>query len=97
MDDPDPAGSFAPQIAILIVLIVINAFFAMAEMATVSSNKARIRSLSEDGVKNAKLLLELMERPNRFLSVIQVCITFAGFLQSAIAATGIAEAFAAEL
>jgi len=89
--------SFAPQIIILIVLIAINAFFAMAEMATVSSNRARIRTLAEGGVKNAKLLQELMERPNRFLSVIQVCITFAGFLQSAVAATGIAEAFSVEL
>ncbi|MDR3364830.1 MAG: hemolysin family protein [Clostridiales Family XIII bacterium] len=95
--DPDPVGSFAPQIAILIVLIAINAFFAMAEMATISANKARIRSLAEGGVKNAALLVELMERPNRFLSVIQVCITFAGFLQSAIAATGIAEALSARL
>ena len=97
MVDPDPGGSFAPQIAILVVLIAVNAFFAMAEIATVSVNRARIKSLAEDGVKNAKVLVDLMERPNRFLSVIQVCITFAGFLQSAIAATGIAEAFSAEL
>ena len=97
MADPDPGGSFAPQIAVLIVLIALNAFFAMAEIAMVSSNKGRIKRLAEDGAKNAKLLLDLLERPNRFLSVIQVCITFAGFLQSAIAATGIAEAFAEEL
>lgn len=90
--DPDPAGSFAPEVIVLIILIAVNAFFAMAEMATVSASKARIRALEDDGVKNATLLLELMERPNRFLSVIQVCITFAGFLQSAIAATGIAAA-----
>ncbi|MCL2110835.1 MAG: hemolysin family protein [Clostridiales bacterium] len=100
MVDPDPGGSLAPQIIILVVLIAINAFFAMAELATVSANKSRIRSLAEAGgkqAKSAKLLIELMERPNRFLSVIQVCITFAGFLQSAIAATGIAKAFSAEL
>jgi Hemolysins and related proteins containing CBS domains len=97
MVDPDPTGSFAPQILILIVLIIINAFFAMAEMATVSVNRAKIRSLAEDGAKNAKILSNLMERPNRFLSVIQVCITFAGFLQSAIMATGIAEAFSVQL
>ena len=97
MVDPDPTGSFAPQIVILVVLIAINAFFAMAEMATVSVNRAKIRSLAEDGAKNAKILANLMERPNRFLSVIQVCITFAGFLQSAIMATGIAEVFSVEL
>jgi len=97
MVDPDPAGSFVPLILVLIVLIVINAFFSMAEMALVSVNRARIRTLAEEGSKNAKILTGLIERPNRFLSVIQVCITFAGFLQSAIAAVGIAESFAYKL
>jgi len=53
--------------------------------------------LAEDGSKNARLILELFGRPNRFLSVMQVGTTVAGFLMSAIAATGIAEAFADEL
>jgi len=97
MVDPDPAGSIAPLIAVLIVLIAVNAFFSMSEMALVSVNKARIRSLAEDGSKNAIILAGLIGRPNRFLSVIQVCITFAGFLQSAIAAIGIAESFAYKL
>ncbi|MDR0876007.1 MAG: hemolysin family protein [Clostridiales Family XIII bacterium] len=95
--DSDPGGSFGPQILLLIILIVINAFFAMAEMATVSANKARIKNLAEGGNKKAKTLISLMEQPNRFLSVIQVCITFAGFLQSAVAATGIAESLGTEL
>ena len=97
MEDPDPSGSFAPQIAILIVLIVVTAFFVMAEFSFVSTNRARIKTLADDGVKNAGLLYELMGRPTSFLSAAQVCITLAGFLQSAIAATYIAEAFAAEL
>ncbi|MDR1815838.1 MAG: hemolysin family protein [Clostridiales Family XIII bacterium] len=95
--DADPGGSFLPQIALLVVLIAVNAFFAMAEMATVSSNKARIKSLAEDGNKKAQVLYGLMSTPNRFLSVIQVCITLAGFLQSASAATTIAESFSGVL
>ncbi|MDR1797847.1 MAG: hemolysin family protein [Clostridiales Family XIII bacterium] len=95
--ESDPGGSFLPQILLLIVLIAVNAFFAMAEMATVSSNKARIKSLAEDGDKRAKVLYGLMSTPNRFLSVIQVCITLAGFLQSASAATTIAESFSVVL
>jgi putative hemolysin len=91
--DSDPGGSYWPQILLLIILIAINAFFAMAEMATVSANKSRIRSLAEEDSRNAKVLLDLMSHPNRFLSVIQVCITLAGFLQSASAATSIAEGF----
>ena len=89
--------SFAPQIIILIVLIAINAFFSLAEISTISANKARIRTLAENGSKNAKLILDLFGRPNRFLSVMQVGTTVAGFLMSAIAATGIAEAFANQL
>ena len=89
--------SFTPQIIVLIVLIAVNAFFSLAELSIVSANKPRIKSLAEGGSKNAKLVLELIGKPNRFLSVIQVGTTFAGFLQSAIAATGIAEAYADEL
>jgi putative hemolysin len=89
--------SFAPQIIILIVLIAINAFFSLAEISTISANKARIKSLAENGSGNAKLVLDLYGRPNRFLSVMQVGTTLAGFLMSAIAATGIAEAFADQL
>ena len=90
-------ASFAPQITILIILIAINAFFSLAEIAIINANKARIRTLAEDGSKNAKLVLELFSRPNRFFSVMQVGTTVAGFLMSAIAATGIAEAFGGEL
>ena len=85
--DPDPSGSYLSQIILLIILILINAFFAAAEMATVSVNKNRINVLAEDGRKSAMILQGLMSQPNKFLSTIQVVITLAGFLQSASAAT----------
>ncbi|MCL2492985.1 MAG: hemolysin family protein [Clostridiales bacterium] len=97
MDNPDPGGSLLLQIVLLIILILINAFFSMAEMATISSNKTRIKSLAEDGDKKARVLYDLLGQPNRFLSVVQVCVTFAGFLQSALAATGIASHFSVVL
>ena len=93
MDSADPGGPILPQIILLIVLIVINAFFSMAEMATISSNKALIKSFAANGDKKAKVLYDLMGQPNRFLSVIQVCVTLAGFLQSALAATAVASHF----
>ena len=89
--------SFAPQIIILVILIAVNAFFSLAEISFISANKPRMRALAENGSKNAKLVLDLFGKPNRFLSVMQVGTTVAGFLMSAIAATGIAEAFAEEL
>jgi putative hemolysin len=89
--DPDPGSNYLFQILLLLILIIINAFFAMAEMATVSANRNTIRTKAADGKKSAVLLLGLIEKPNKFLSTIQVCITLAGFLQSAVAATAMAD------
>ncbi|MDD2215030.1 MAG: hemolysin family protein [Eubacteriales bacterium] len=87
---PDPSFSISMQILLIAVLILINAFFSAAEMAIVSVNKNKIKILAQTENPKAKLLLELIEEPNRFLSTIQVAITLAGFLASAVAAMGIA-------
>ncbi len=93
--DPDPSTSLAVQLIFLAVLILINAFFAAAEMAIVSVNKNKIKILAQEGKKKAKLLLALYEEPNKFLSTIQVAITLAGFLSSAVAATSMSDDIAA--
>ncbi len=88
--EPDPDGdSIIFQILILIILTLINAFFSCAEMATVSVNKNKIKRLAESGNKKADLVQKLLEEPTKFLSTIQVAITFAGFFSSASAATGL--------
>ncbi|MBQ3185214.1 MAG: HlyC/CorC family transporter [Firmicutes bacterium] len=74
------------QLILLAVLILINAYFAAAEMAIVSANKNRIRTLANEGNKKAVILNKLIDEPNKFLSAIQVVITLAGFLTSAEAA-----------
>ena len=79
------------QIVILIVLTLINAFFAASEMALVSLNKTRIKILAEGGNKKANKLLKILEEPNKFISTIQVGITLASFFSSASAATGLSE------
>ena len=79
------------QLLLLLFLILVNAFFAGAEMAVVSVNKNKIKMLAEDGNKKAQLILALMNDSTRFLSTIQVAITFAGFFSSASAATGISQ------
>lgn len=76
---------------LIFILTLLNAFFASAEMAIVSLNKNKVKLLSEEGNKKAKLLVKLMDEPTKFLSTIQVGITLAGFFSSASAATGIAE------
>ena len=68
------------EILIILTTVAITAFFAMAEMGTVSASKARLQSLAEEGSLRAKTALELADQPTKFLSTVQVGITFAGIL-----------------
>lgn len=68
------------EIIIILISILIGAVFAMAEIATVSSSKARLQSLAEEGNSRARSALELADQPSRFLSTVQVGITFAAIL-----------------
>ena len=90
MEDPD-AGSIIMQLLLIVFLTLVNAFFAGAEMAVVSVNKNKIKRLAESGNKKAVLIQNLSEDSTKFLSTIQVAITFAGFFSSASAATGISK------
>lgn len=69
-----------------LVLILVNAFFAMTEIAAISINDNKLNRMAEDGQKKAVTLKKLLSNPARFLSTIQVGITLAGFLGSAFAA-----------
>ncbi|RFU63587.1 HlyC/CorC family transporter [Bacillus sp. V59.32b] len=74
------------EILVLIVLIILNAFFAASEIALISLNDNKIRLMAEGGHKKAKMLQNLLSEPSRFLATIQIGITLAGFLASAFAA-----------
>ena len=88
--DADPAQSSIPlQLLLIVILTLINAYFAASEMAIVSVNKNRIHRLAEEGNRKARLVEKLLQEPTSFLSTIQVAITLAGFFNSASAATGI--------
>ncbi|OUP49810.1 hemolysin family protein [Lachnoclostridium sp. An181] len=78
--------SIPSQILLQIVLILLNAFFASAEIAVISLNVPMLRKSAEEGDKKAKSLLRMAEEPAGFLSTIQIGITMAGFLGSAFAA-----------
>ncbi len=80
-DDP-----FLPKLLLLVILILINAFFAAAEIAVISLSETKLRHQAEEGDKKAQRLLKLTQAPDHFLSAIQIAITLAGFLSSAFAA-----------
>jgi putative hemolysin len=73
----------ALEIAILFLLLIANGVFAMAEIAVVSSRKARLRRLADQGNGQARIALELAESPNRFLSTVQIGITLVGIFAGA--------------
>lgn len=79
-------GTVFLQIFFQIILILVNAFFAGTEMAVVSLNNAQLRRLDSEGNKQAGRLLKLVGEPSNFLSTIQIGITLAGYLGSALAA-----------
>lgn len=89
--NPDPESQqIILQLILIVVLTMLNAFFASAEMALVSLNKNRVKGQAETGDKKAVMLAKLVDDPSKFLATIQVGITLAGFFSSASAATSIA-------
>ncbi len=68
------------EILILVGLIILNGLFSMCEIALVSSRKSRIEQLADKGVSNAKKVLELIEKPEVFISTVQVGITLVAIL-----------------
>ena len=78
------------QLGVIAVLIGVNALFAGAELALISLNQRQLERMHRAGGA-AAIAARLAEDPTRFLSTIQVGITFAGFLASAVAAVSLAE------
>ena len=81
------------QILIIVILILLNAFFAASEIAFISLNDAKIDIKAKEGDKKAKKIKDMLVNPSKFLATIQIGITLAGFLSSAFAS----ETFASEL
>lgn len=76
---------------LILLFILANGMFAMAEMAVVSSRKTRLKKLARDGSKRAGLVLDLIEAPTHFLSTVQFVITLIGILAGAFGGATIAK------
>jgi putative hemolysin len=72
------------ELAVVVGLILLNGFFAMAEMSVVSSRRMRLQQMAERGVRGAARALSLADNPGRFLSGVQVGITLIGILSGAL-------------
>lgn len=85
------------EIIIILLLIVFNGIFAMAEIAIVSARKSRLQQQANDGNKNAQAALSLAESPSRFLSTVQIGITFVGIFAGAFGGGTIAKSLSEQL
>ena len=79
-------NSIVFMILLQLVLILLNAIFACAEIAIISMNDNKMAKMASEGDKRAIRLQKLTSQPARFLATIQVAITLSGFLGSAFAA-----------
>lgn len=91
--DGDPAN-LVWKLILLFALILVNAFFAMSEIAIITLNDVKLQKMAEDGNDKARKVLKLTENSSSFLSTIQIGVTLAGFLTSATAAENFSAPFA---
>lgn len=83
-----------PNLAVVLLFILIGGFFAAAELALVSLRESQSLRLAADHPAKGARLLRLTQNPNRFLAAVQVGVTLAGFLSAGFGASQIAPAVA---
>ena len=79
------------ELLVIAFLIVLNGFFAMSELAVMSSRRARLEHMAERHMRGARAALQLLEDPTRFLSTVQVGITLVGVFAGAFSGATLAE------
>jgi putative hemolysin len=79
------------EIFVLLSLILLNGYFAMAELAVVSARPARLAARAREGGRAARLALALARDPGRVLSTVQIGITLVGISAGAFGAARLAE------
>ena len=81
------------EIIVITILIVLNGFFALSEIALVSSKRSRLEQLRKDGRKGSESALRLLNDSESFLSAIQVGITLIGIVTGVYGGMNIADDF----
>ena len=82
------------ELAIIALLVVLNGVLVAAEIALVTVRRSRLQQLVDEGRDGAKRVDRLISEPGRFLAVLQLGITFVGFLAAAFAGANIASSLA---
>ena len=85
------------ELLIIVILVVLNGVFVAAEIALVSIRRSRVEQLVDEGRRGAHRVRTLKSDPGRFLAVVQIGVTFIGFLAAAFAGVQLSAPFAAVL
>jgi len=83
--------AFGTEIFVILALILINGFFAGAEIALLSVRRTRLQELADSGKGAARKALQLRDDPEQFLATVQVGITFVGATAGAFGGATLAE------
>lgn len=85
------------EVLIILILILANGLFSLAEIAVVSSRKHRLQQRADQGDRRASIALDLANKPNRLLSTVQIGITLIGTLAGAFGGATVAKELAVQL
>jgi putative hemolysin len=77
------------ELAIVLVLVMLNGAFALSELALVSARRPRLRAMADAGRPGARAALAVVDDPGRFLSTVQVGITLVGVLAGAFSGSAL--------
>ncbi len=79
------------EIFVLLLLVLLNAFFSLSEMALVSSRKIKLKTEADKGKRGYRLAFRARESPSRYLSTIQIAITLIGILMGTVSGTSFSQ------
>ncbi|MBC3541313.1 hemolysin family protein [Rufibacter sediminis] len=79
------------EILIILILTLLNGFFALSEISIISVKKSRIERKAQAGSSSAKTVLQLLAEPEDFLSAVQVGITLIGIVSGAYAGAALSD------
>jgi putative hemolysin len=79
------------ELGVVLLLILANGVFSVAEMAVVTARRVRLQSDADDGNRRAALVLQLLDSPTTFLSTVQVGTTFVGIAAGVYGGATLAE------
>lgn len=83
----------AIQIIVIVVLLLLSSFFSSAEAAIISVNRIKIRSMVEENVKNASLVVDITDNYRKFISTVLIGNNIVNIAASALATTFVANRF----